>query len=425
MKKDIDKILNNFKNEIKNDIPSFFQTETEKKAFYNACEKSLFLKNFLDCMPPKMLYYCDFTKYVKYDLKSGYTKEFDCIINGKMEALRTVSYTLGFPIYDFIQRSLDSFDDIHLYNKTNDIDVENDSTDKEIDLNNRKKLIIRSHSPFFLYYIIKYWEYLPLPAKPVCIDSLNKGILHVYRKLEGYYMNAEHKDALTTRYIAESVLSGKYFSEVVNEFFLNPNSKLKTMDKELLNNVINTFVLIRFLPGEELKIIFLQAFKTRILEKYDDKEKLPYEFLEEAKKINKMILSFVEETLMFIVKTKVIFPVYFMRSINKSIEPNLTDNQSKIKEGTIGISIESLYNIREYLADKSVINDEKREVANIIESLEQIYEKKTDFKIDLFYKQYYCSADPLVQIQNMQENLSCTYQTACEEYAKCIIKGIE
>ena len=149
------------------------------------------------------------------------------------------------------------------------------------------------------------------------------------------------------------------------------------------------------------------------------------EFLEEAKKINKMILSFVEETLMFIVKTTVIFPVYFMRSINKSIEPNLTDNQSKIKEGTIGISIESLYNIREYLADKSVINDEKREVANIIESLEQIYEKKTDFKIDLFYKQYYCSADPLVQIQNMQENLSCTYQTACEEYAKCIIKGIE
>lgn len=425
MKKDIENILSNFKTELKNDIPSFFETDTEKKAFYNACEKSLFLKNFLDCIPPKTLYYSDFTKYIKYDLKSGYSKEFDGIINGKMQALKTVSSTLGYPIYEFIQKTLDSFDDICLYNKAKDVDVENDSIDKEFDPNVRKKLIIRSHSPFFLYYIIKYWEYLPIFPQEVRFNSLNKGILPVYRKLKEYYMNAEHKDAVTTRYIAESVLGGKYFSDVVNEFFLNPNSKVATMDRDLLGNVINTFVIIRYLPGEELRTVFLQALKIKVLEKYNDEKKLPHEFTEEAKKINKLLLSFVEETLMFIVKTNCIFPIYFMRSINKTVEPNVADNESKINEGTIGISIESLYSIRERLADKSGINDEKNEVANTIESLEHIYEKETDARINWFYTQYYGTADPLVQIQSAYKNCHYTYQTACEEYIKYLLKDIK
>ena len=64
MKKDIENILSNFKTEIKNDIPSFFETDTEKKAFYNACEKSLFLSNFLNVIPRKTLYYSDFIKYI-------------------------------------------------------------------------------------------------------------------------------------------------------------------------------------------------------------------------------------------------------------------------------------------------------------------------------------------------------------------------
>ena len=424
VKKDIENILSNFKTEIKNDIPSFFETDTEKKAFYNACEKSLFLKNFLDCISAKTLYYSDFTKYIKYDWNSAYTKEIDKAMYGKLEAITTVSYSLGFPIYDFMKNSLYSFDDFHLYNKNEDIDEKNDGTDKKLQTNDRKKLIMKSHSPFFLYYIMKYWEYLPLPAKTICFDSLNKGILPVYRKLEGYYMNAEHKNAVTTRYIAEAVLGGKYFCDIVNEFFLNPNSKLRKIHKDLRDNVIVTFLVIRYLPGEELKTAFLQALKTKVLEKYDDEEKLPSEVLDEAKKINEILLSFVEETLMFIVKTKLIFPIYFMRSVNKTVEPNVTDNESKIKEGTVGISMESLYSSREHLADQSGINDEKNEVVNTIESLERIYEKKQDFSISLFYRQYYCSIDPFINIRNIYDNYSCTYQTACEKYVKDNFKSI-
>lgn len=172
LKKDIENILSNFKTELKNDIPSFFETDTEKKAFYNACEKSLFLKNFLDCIPPKTLYYSDFTKYIKYDLKSGYAKDFDCALNERMKMLKSVRHGLGYPIYDFIQKSLYSFDDIHLYDKIEDIDTKNDDTGEKSDPNDRKKLIILAHSPFFLYYIIKYWEYLPVPASVIYFDSL-------------------------------------------------------------------------------------------------------------------------------------------------------------------------------------------------------------------------------------------------------------
>lgn len=421
LKKDIENILSNFKTELKNDIPSFFETDTEKKAFYNACEKSLLLKNFLDCIPPKTLYYSDFTKYIKYDLKSGYAKDFDCALNERMKMLKSVRHGLGYPIYDFIQKSLYSFDDIHLYDKIEDIDTKNDDAGEKSDPNDRKKLIILAHSPFFLYYIIKYWEYLPVPASVMYFDSLNKGILPIYRKLKEYYMNAEHKDAVITRYIAESVLGGKYFSDIVGEFFLNSDNKLKKMDGLLQSKVINVFVLIRHLPGEELKTIFLKTLKTKVLEKYNEKDKTPYEALSEPKNIEELLLSFVEEILMFIVKTNVIFPTYFMRSISKSVEPNVTDNESKIKEGTIGISMESLYNIRQRLADESGVNDEKNEVANTIEILEHIDGNNQDMVISMFYGRYYRSTNPFIEIQKICASCSCTYQTACKKYAVQVI----
>lgn len=340
-----------------------------------------------------------------------------------MKMLKSVRHGLGYPIYDFIQKSLYSFDDIHLYDKIEDIDTKNDDTGEKSDPNDRKKLIILAHSPFFLYYIIKYWEYLPVPASVIYFDSLNKGILPIYRKLKEYYMNAEHKDAVITRYIAESVLGGKYFSDIVGEFFLNSDNKLKKMDGLLQSKVINVFVLIRHLPGEELKTIFLKILKTKVLEKYNEKDKTPYEALSEPKNIEELLLSFVEEILMFIVKTNVIFPTYFMRSISKSVEPNVTDNESKIKEGTIGISMESLYNIRQRLADESGVNDEKNEVANTIEILEHIDGNNQDMVISMFYGRYYRSTNPFIEIQKICASCSCTYQTACKKYAVQVIEN--
>lgn len=406
MSKRIEDILNNFQSEIKGDIPSFFNTDNLKKEFYSACTPSLFLKNFIDYIPRKILYYSDFVKYVKNYLESIRAKDFDDFIDNKIRVVKTIRYGMGYPIYDFVQQSIYSFDDFHLYNQN-------------FDKNERKKLIFQSHTPFFLYYIIKYWEDLPLPGNEIIFDSLKKGILPLYEKLNEYYMQAEQKDSVTTHYVVESVLGGRHFCYIVDEFFENADSNLQKMESGLKSNVLTALILIKYLPGEELKELFSKALKREVVDKFDVDSKYP---LQETEKINKILLSFVEEMLMFIVKTQQVFPTYFMHSINKSIESNVIDSKRIIKEANIGMSVDILYNIRTYLAEMANINNVKNETVDTISKLKNIYEKKADVEISRFYRQYYGLTNPYISIYNMCSAYACTYQTACEKYAREMLK---
>lgn len=298
----VDDIIKEFQNEITPWIPDIIKKSPEKsKEILAACKESAFLLYFLKTVPPKVLYYEDFIKYVRFDLGSNASLTIENQIEAVSRTLHSIcaQINMNYPLMIYIKEALQY--------KTVDFSIESKTR--------RKELLYKTHAPFFLFYVLKYWDSLPVPGGIIEWNCLKHGLMPLYSCLNNYYNQAQTMNMLITQQIAEQTLGLEYFA-----FLLEKLDDLKEIVNCSTQALLNLLCMLRFLPSAKLS----KMFCSYLIENFEKEEY--------RKNFSDNLIEFATQILKFLWHNNVSFETYINHAISISIEPNIPAGKRKIEE---------------------------------------------------------------------------------------------
>lgn len=384
---DIEKIIESFKKEMTSDIPEMFKVSEKRKKIAATCAISSFLHFFINSTQPKVLYYSDFIKYVRFAHPEGGSKVEEKIQN-VAETIYSMKYHLfqDYPLYKFITMSL--------------LNKYNDNSDTK-----RKSIVYKGHSPFLLCYVLKYWYNLPSLGKHFQWECISEGLVPLYEDLNEYYSKATPINMMITHQLCEDMLGMDYLA-----FLLKNAENIEDICNHCNQPVMTIICLLRFLPDVKLSKDFF----------YHLTQKLEEEVIIEN--IGVKLKEFLTQTLLFMTNYELVFPTYISHAITCDTEPNIPKGESKIKEATIGITDSSLHNICRYFIEKESLTSLKQNYNEACSILKKKSEEHSDFEFQLVCT-YYGLRSPYVSVMHCCQQFNCTIESACTRIADNILKN--